>query len=201
MRGVISKFNAALNRTITGSWMFNSDLTLNGSGNTAPNQTAATAAHLINRGLGDTRYGGPVLFAHATDTPTKTNDAVLADDAILVLNLTPGIWLLSWSFRVVPSAATGSQLRLNVTNGPGGESNLRGSGFHPNGGGYQETSNWLNNTTTRTGTGVHVSSMPNFIFPTPNHSPTIAVQWCQNISGAAGVSRNPGGFLLARKLA
>jgi hypothetical protein len=50
------------------------DVALGGTANTAPSQTASSGSSLITRDLGDTRYGGPVVFSKLTNNVSYTND-------------------------------------------------------------------------------------------------------------------------------
>lgn len=178
---------------------FTGNLTLNGTANTAPNQTAASGSSLMTRDLVDARAMGPVLWARATADVAKTNDAVLANDSQLVLTLTAGTWLVETWFRI-GGGVNGSQMRVNVANGPGSENILVGTGTAGQLGlGAASVQSAVFNTTLTSASG-SVAGYWRVILPTPSNAPTISLQWAQNTSGAAAATRLANSFIMATRL-
>lgn len=70
---------------------FSGNVTLNGTANTAPNQTAASGSSLMTRDLGDARYGGEVSYSVLTADVTYNSNATPANVTGFSYAMTAGL--------------------------------------------------------------------------------------------------------------
>jgi hypothetical protein len=68
---------------------FSGNLTLNGTANTAPNQTAASGSSLMTRDLSDARYASALITASSTATISRNSTTTVTADSALVLPSVP----------------------------------------------------------------------------------------------------------------
>lgn len=184
------------NNTHGGTSTFTGNVTMNGTSNTAPNQTAASSSSIMTRGLGDTRYGGLKYTAYKSSSTTRVSDATLSDDPHLVLSgVETGFYRVEFFGRFFTSSATpGLKLKLNLGSGTSA-SNPRGMTIK-SGAAVAANSNILSELT-YTDNGVIVVTIEGWLDVTSTAS--LAVQWSQNTSSVDSTLLS-GGWLILTKL-
>jgi hypothetical protein len=94
------------NLTTSGTLTATGNVTMNGVGNTAPSQTASSAASLMTRGLSDARYGLPSLLKMETNISSVTSTAASETYSTESVTLAAGTYEVTAQLMALCDSAT-----------------------------------------------------------------------------------------------
>lgn len=180
------------------------NLVLNGTNNTAPNQTAADATSLMTRGLSDVRYGNAAILRLTSDF-TINNTAVesvvtgwSASDMALAANST---YIIEVS-AVIAATAGGWRIQAYGDSG-GGQSNILSAYWNAN----AATPSWIADSRNSSNIAAAFASSGTigganirYNVRTGSFPGSFELRFRQNTADASNTSIKAGSFAIVRKL-